>query len=98
MQYLGIKEIWQVDERTLGITWTDNREMQFDVNQLRKKCPCAMCTDEMTGKRNPANDLIPDSVRPSLIKSVGRYALNIQFNDGHNTGIYTYEYLKQLHH
>ena len=96
--YLGVKEIYQVDNRTLGITWTNKSETQFDVVDLRKKCPCASCTDEMTGKRNPANDLIPDTVRPSMIKSVGRYALCIQFNDGHGTGIYTYEYLNKLHH
>lgn len=95
--YLGIKEIWQVDMKTLGIKWTNNSEMQFDVVDLRRKCPCAMCTDEMTGKRNPSNDLIPDTVRPNLIKSVGRYALTIQFNDGHGTGIYTYDYLTKLH-
>lgn len=90
---LGVKEIWQIDPRTLAIKWTDNREQSFDVVSLRKQCPCASCTDEMTGKRNPANDKIPDTVRPSMIKNVGRYALTIQFNDGHNTGIYTFENL-----
>ena len=97
-QYLGIKEIWQVDKKTLGIKWTDNSERQYDVVSLRKHCPCAMCTDETTGKRNPSNDLISDSVRPTLIKSVGRYAMTIQFDDGHGTGIYTYDYLAKFKH
>jgi DUF971 family protein len=95
-RYLGIKEIWQADKRTLAIKWTDNSEKRFDVVALRKKCPCAVCTDEMTGKRNPANEWISDTVSPTLIKSVGRYALTIQFNDGHGTGIYTYDYLTRL--
>ena len=91
--FLGIKEIWQADSRTLAIKWTDNTEKLFDVVALRKECPCASCTDETTGKRNPANSLIPDSVRPTMVKNVGRYALSIHFNDGHNTGIYTFDSL-----
>jgi DUF971 family protein len=94
--YLGVKEIWQKDSRTFGITWTDNKESTYDVVALRKFCPCAICTDEMTGKRNAANDKIPDTVRPVMIKSVGRYALSIQFNDGHSTGIYTFDSLSKM--
>ncbi len=98
MRYLGIKEIWQVDKRTLGIKWTDNNEMKFDTVALRRQCPCATCTDETTGKRNPENELIADTVRPKHIRSVGRYALTIQFDDGHSTGIYTYDYLSKFKH
>lgn len=96
MNYLAIKEIWQVDERTLGVLWTDRKESRFDVVDLRKQCPCAVCTDEMTGKRKLDLNSIPETIRPVLIKSVGRYALSIHFGDGHDTGIYTFEYLKRL--
>ncbi len=96
INYLAIKEIWQVDERTLGVLWTDQKESRFDVVDLRKQCPCAVCTDEMTGKRKLVLTSIPETVRPVLIKSVGRYALSIRFGDGHDTGIYTFEYLKRL--
>ncbi len=95
-KYLGIKEIWQVDERTLGISWTDKNETHFDIVKLRQLCPCAVCVDEMSGTRKSSPSPSSETVRPTLIKSVGRYALTIQFNDGHNTGIYTYEYLKRL--
>lgn len=92
--YLGIKEIWQVDDRTLGISWTDQVQASYDCVSLRKLCPCASCVDEETGKRKDFS--VAESVRPTLIKSVGRYAMSIQFNDGHNTGIYTFEYLRHL--
>lgn len=96
MNYLGIKEIWQIDPKTLGIRWTDNQENHYNVVQLRKHCPCASCKDEITGKKNPANANIPDTVTPVVIKNVGRYALTIQFNDGHSTGIYTFDSLRSF--
>ena len=94
--YIGIKEIWQKDERTLGIKWTDNQESFYDVLDLRRLCPCALCVDEVTGKRKTGLSNIPDSVRPIKIKSMGTYALSIIFNDSHKTGIYTFDYLKIL--
>lgn len=94
--FLGIEEIWQVDERSLGIKWTDRKEQVLDVSELRKKCPCASCVDENTGQRKSHLSKLSDTIRPETIRSVGRYALNIEFDDGHNTGIYTYDYLSKL--
>jgi DUF971 family protein len=91
-----IKEIYQVNERTLGITWTDNKESKFDVVDLRRQCPCASCVDEHTGKRILKPEMIEDSTRPELINSVGRYALTINFSDGHSTGIYTFKSLRRI--
>ena len=48
---LFIKEIWQDDDKTLSIKWTDETKQNFDVVNLRKLCPCALCVDESTGKR-----------------------------------------------
>ncbi len=93
---MGIKEIWQNDERTLGIKWTDNQESFYDVVDLRRLCPCALCIDETSGKRKVDLSQIPDDVRPIKIRSVGTYALSIIFNDSHKTGIYTFDYLRKL--
>ena len=94
--FLGIKEIFQADERVLGITWTDGHESRLDVVELRKKCPCAACVDEKTGERILKPETISDEVRPHQIDSVGRYACVISFNDGHNTGIYSFRFLRSL--
>ena len=91
-----IKEIYQIDERNLGIAWTDNQESKFDVVELRRKCPCASCVDEHTGKRILKPEMIKETVRPELINSVGRYALTITFSDGHSTGIYTFKMLRKM--
>ena len=91
-----IKEIYQKDNRTLAITWTDSKQQFFDVVDLRKSCPCALCTDEHTGKRKLDPKRIEGNVRPIAIQSVGRYALNIKFSDGHQTGIYTFDKLRRM--
>ena len=92
--FYSIKEIWQKDESTLGIIWSDGLESSFDTVALRRHCPCASCVDEMTGKRTLSPAEVPDSVRPVTISSVGRYALTIEFSDGHKTGIYSFESLR----
>src|SRR5690606_4403173 len=86
MDAIRVKDIRQVDDRTLGITWTDGRTDEFDVVELRRQCPCAMCIDEMTGKRRLDPAQVADSVRPVRIESVGAYAMKIAFDDGHSTG------------
>lgn len=91
---LFVQEIWQVNERSLGIKWGNGQESQYDAVQLRKLCPCAACVDEMTGKRKEF--AVSDDVRPKQIRSVGQYALAIDFDDGHNTGIYTFRNLYHM--
>lgn len=95
-QNYGIKEVWQVDEKTLGITWTDGVENRYDVVELRRNCPCASCVDEMTGVRTLKREDVPEDTRPKSIDSVGRYAMAFQFSDGHNTGIYSFDLLRKL--
>lgn len=87
-----VKEIWQVDGQTLGIQWTDQKESKLDVSMLREKCPCATCKE----KRARHTAVSAQGVRPVAITSVGRYALNISFSDAHNTGIYTFDFLRSL--
>ena len=93
---LRVKDIRQKDDRTLAITWTDNKTQNFDVVALRRKCPCASCIDEWTHKQILKPDSVPDTVRPVKIDSVGSYALQIAFNDGHKTGIYTFQMLRDI--
>ncbi len=95
-RYLGIKNIDQADSRTLKIVWTDDVESLFDVVELRRMCPCASCVDEWTKQRTINPSAIQDSVRPISVDSVGQYALQINYNDNHKTGIYTYKYLREL--
>lgn len=90
------KNIKQTDETTLGISWTDGHESVYTVKTLREKCPCANCVDEWTGANRIAPGSIPDTIRPLKLKSVGLYAIQFTWNDGHDTGLYSHEHLRKI--
>jgi DUF971 family protein len=82
------------DERKLRLTWEDGFSSAVDYETLRGYCPCAGCQGHGTGEiefRPPANPVEPLSIRP-----VGNYAISIQWSDGHDTGIYRFDFLRQL--
>lgn len=91
-----VRNIQQQGDRHLAIEWTDGVTTTHDVVELRRQCPCAMCVDENTGQRTLKPEAVADSVRPQRVDSVGRYAMTIKFDDGHGTGIYTFDYLRRL--
>lgn len=80
--------------RRIEVTWQDGRVTPFTALELRAECPCAQCVDEMTGKRILNRDNVNPDVAATSHGRVGRYALQFQWSDGHSTGIYTYERLR----
>jgi ATP-binding protein involved in chromosome partitioning len=91
-----IDSLKQVDETTLAIIWKDGFESRYKTRDLRLKCPCAQCVDEMTGKIILVSKLVPHDVHPASINPIGRYALRIHWSDGHDTGIYPFKLLRDL--
>jgi DUF971 family protein len=89
-------KIEQRNARTLAILWSDGVESLFDVRALRLACGCANCVDEWSGEALLAAEGVPIDVAPIGIESVGRYAIQINWSDGHNTGIYPFERLRKL--
>ncbi len=92
---IRVKGIQQVSDRFFSIDWTDGQSNQYDVVELRRKCPCATCIDEWTHEPILKPESVKESVRPLKIESVGQYALTIHFNDGHKTGIYPFTLLRK---
>ncbi|MCA9148565.1 MAG: DUF971 domain-containing protein [Planctomycetales bacterium] len=91
-----------VNPETLRICWSDNAQFDFTVRQLRELCPCATCR-EIRGAKPTTPDLLPvlkfEETLPLRIvnmRPVGNYAYAIHFSDGHDTGIYTLTFLRQL--
>lgn len=78
----------------LLIEWdqTDHRAF-YPARALRLACSCAACVEEMSGRPllDPAR--IPADIRPVSVGLVGTYGLQVQWSDGHGTGIYTFERL-----
>jgi ATP-binding protein involved in chromosome partitioning len=90
------REIRQSGPRELSITWSDGQQSHFAVRELRLACGCATCIDEWSGapRLDPAS--VPEDVHPLQIRSVGRYAIQIDWSDGHSTGIYPFRRLRSL--
>jgi ATP-binding protein involved in chromosome partitioning len=89
-------KIEQRGPRTLGIQWADGGESALDVRELRLACACAQCVDEWTGQGRLDPRSVPEDVRPLRITGVGRYALQIEWSDGHASGIYPFRRLRAL--
>ena len=89
-------EIRQHDARTLSITWADGAVSLIDVRALRLACGCAHCIDEWSGRPLLDASSVAEDVAPIGIQPVGRYAIQIQWSDGHDTGIYPFERLRGL--
>jgi ATP-binding protein involved in chromosome partitioning len=88
--------IRQRGPRELQIDWSDGAESRFDVRRLRLACCCAHCVDEWTGEDRLDSSTVPDDVHPLKIQPVGRYAIQIDWSDGHSTGIYAFRQLREL--
>lgn len=80
----------------LEIEWNDGKKTAYTARDLRLACPCAACVNEINGQRTLKPDSVPQEIKILSRQTVGRYALNIAFSDGHATGLYGFEYLRKL--
>ena len=90
------REIKQEGDNGLRITWADNFVSNYTAPELRRACPCAQCVNEWTGQRTLQPENISDELSIVDVSIVGRYALNFRWSDGHETGIYSFRYLREL--
>ena len=89
-------EVRQAGPAELYIRWDDEKQCTYAVRDLRLACPCANCVDETSGKALLKPRSVAEDVRPVSIVSVGNYALQFKWSDGHDTGIYSYDLLHRL--
>ncbi len=88
--------IRQEGPRRLAITWSDGHRSVYDVRAVRLACACAQCVDEWSGEERLDEGSVPLDVHPLQIRPVGRYAIQIDWSDGHTTGIYPFARLREL--
>lgn len=82
------------DERRLRLTWNDHTVSTLDYRYLRGFCPCAVCQGHSAQEiafHPPAAPVDITSIQP-----VGNYGISIVWSDGHGTGIYRYEFLREI--
>ena len=84
----------------LAIKWDSGSESFISLEKLRRYCPCAGCNGERDIMGNvykaPPKPLGPASFQIVRIQNVGGYAIQPQWADGHNTGLYSFDYLQKL--
>jgi DUF971 family protein len=84
----------------LAIRWEDGSESFIKLEQLRRACPCAGCKGErdILGNlyKNPDRPLGPNAFRLVRLETVGGYAVQPVWGDGHNTGLFSYDYLQRV--
>lgn len=86
----------------IKIDWRDGHRSEYAIQYLRDRCPCSTCSGAHGGahaKPEPAASPF-QMYKPTLkmldVERVGNYALRIKWNDGHDTGIYSWGYLRTI--
>jgi DUF971 family protein len=87
------------------VDWEDGHRSEYGLGYLRDECPCASCTGahgtepQKTSYSSQAKDPFP-MFKPALkmlaVEPVGAYAIRIDWSDGHKSGIYSYDRLREI--
>ena len=83
----------------LAIRWNDGAESYFPLEFLRRACPCAACggePDVLGNIMRPEVSYTEKSFMLAGFGMVGGYALQPRWADGHDSGIYSFQYLRRL--
>jgi DUF971 family protein len=89
-----------VDNRLL-IDWSDGQRRTYTVRELREACPCATCREKRSQPTDPfalpvLKEVRKEALTIAAMEPMGNYAYSIRFSDGHDTGIYAFDLLRQL--
>ena len=90
----------------MEIEWRDGHRSSYSFQYLRDACPCALCNQERDqsgrkpgeapGQALGALPMFKPALRPTQAEAVGRYAIRFTWNDGHQHGIYGWDYLREI--
>ena len=90
----------QVIGNALAIKWDDQKESFIPLPSLRRSCPCASCQGEKDIMGNvyqhSPKPLTPEAFALLRLTKVGAYALRPTWADGHDTGLFSFDYLRKL--
>ncbi len=95
------KHIAVSKSKGMTIEWGDGLASEYNLVYLRDRCPCATCSGSHGTPPRPKQEENPfqmyqEALRIESVEPVGSYAIKIRWSDGHDTGIYTWEYLRSI--
>lgn len=90
------RDIKMSPEGDLLMTWPDGHKSRYTPHNLRTNCACASCINEDTGEKTLDIKQVPLDIKITGMTPVGRYGLSVAFSDGHNTGIYIFERMRDF--
>lgn len=79
---------------TIAFEWPDGHKSVYPARELRLRCRCAACIEEMSGAPLLDAATVPANVRAQRIDLIGQYAIQIAWTDGHDSGIYNFRDLR----
>ena len=91
----------------MDIEWKDGHQSHYSFTFLRDACPCALCNEEREkAGREPGESadaassgplpIFKPTVKPTSAEGVGKYAIKFHWNDGHDLGIYSWDFLREV--
>lgn len=92
----------------IKIDWTDGHRSEYTLAYLRDECPCASCTGAHGTDPQKSNysataataaspfQMFQPTLKMLTVEEVGHYAIRINWSDGHNTGIYSFDHLRNI--
>jgi DUF971 family protein len=87
----------------IQIDWRDGHHSVYNLAYLRDSCPCATCTGAHGTEPQPSNYSKPDPfqmykpvLKMNSVEAVGSYAVRVHWNDGHSSGIYSFDHLRKI--
>jgi len=83
-------------DHAVQVSWPGGKRVAIPARTLRESCPCAGCIEELTGRKLLDPATIPDDIHAVSIQPVGNYAVQIEWSDGHATGLYTWATLRAI--
>ncbi|MBF0491932.1 MAG: DUF971 domain-containing protein [Deltaproteobacteria bacterium] len=94
MQPTSIKR----ENNYIHIEWSDGHKSIYEINYLRRRCPCVVCRNASERSLDGGVQLPAPKISLQLLhaEKVGHYAIQLSFNDGHDAGIYSFDHLRKI--
>ena len=90
----------------VDIEWNDGHVSHYEFVYLRDACPCALCNEEREKSGRPLGQppklapgtlpMFKEKAKPVSAEGVGKYAIKFKWNDGHDLGIYSWNFLREV--